>query len=48
MIDILGLLAMVGVDISDCFQHLVDRVCAIIIGMKGKFSLWGENKFFER
>lgn len=32
----LGLPAMVGVDRSDCFQFLVDRVCKIISGWKEK------------
>jgi hypothetical protein len=32
----LGLSAMVGVDTSYYFQHLIDRLCAIFIGLMGK------------
>ena len=33
----LGLPTIVGVDRSDCFQHLVDRVCQRLKGWKEKF-----------
>ena len=33
----LGLPTIVGVDKSDCFQHLVDRVCQRLKGWKEKF-----------
>ena len=32
----LGLPSMVGVDRSDCFQHLIDRVCQRLKGWKEK------------
>jgi hypothetical protein len=40
----MGLLAMVGIDKSECFRHLVDRVITRISGWKEKLlSLGGKE-----
>ena len=41
----LGLPAMVGIDRSDCFQHLIDRVIAKTKGWKEKLLSLGGRKF---
>ena len=42
----LGLHTMVGVDRSDCLQHLIDRVCQCLKGWKErKFSQCRVKKF---
>lgn len=39
---------MVGVDHSDCFRHLIDRVITRINGLKGKtLSLGGKEIFIK-
>ncbi|GJN07774.1 hypothetical protein PR202_ga25635 [Eleusine coracana subsp. coracana] len=44
----LGLLAMVGTDRSDCFRHLVDRVCMRTNEWKEKtLSLGGKEVLFK-
>ncbi|GJN11906.1 hypothetical protein PR202_ga30142 [Eleusine coracana subsp. coracana] len=44
----LGLLAMVGTDRSDCFRHLVDRVCMRTNEWKEKtLSLGGKEVLFQ-
>ena len=37
----LGLPPLVGVDRSDCFQHIVDRVCKLLMGWKEKHLSFG-------
>ena len=37
----LGLPAQVGIDRSDCFQHLIDRVCTRLAGFKEKLLSYG-------
>jgi hypothetical protein len=37
----LGLPPLVGVDRSDCFQHLIDRICKILSGWKEKNMSFG-------
>ena len=37
----LGLPPLVGVDRSDCFQHLIDRVCKLLSGWKEKMLSYG-------
>jgi hypothetical protein len=40
----LGLLAMIGVDKSDCFYHLIDRIIARLNGWKEKLlSIGGKE-----
>ena len=41
MINILGLPALIGVDRSDCFCHLIDRVRARISGWNEKLLSMG-------
>jgi hypothetical protein len=37
----LGLPPLVGIDRSDCFQHLIDKVCKILSGWKEKNMSFG-------
>lgn len=44
----LGLTLLVGVDKSDCFQYLVDRICQLIQGWKEKtLSIAGKEVFLQ-
>ena len=40
----LGLPPLVGVDRTDCFQHLIDRVCKLLSGWKEKLLSFGGKK----
>jgi hypothetical protein len=40
----LGLPPLIGVDIADCFLHLIERVIARLAGYKEKFLSYGSKK----
>jgi hypothetical protein len=42
----LGLPTQVGVDISDCFAHLIDRICQRLMGYKEKLLSYGGKEVF--
>jgi hypothetical protein len=41
----LGLPSLVGIDRSDCFQHLVERICQLINGWNEKLLSIGGRKY---